>query len=217
MEPNDPHRCELPDPLDEALSALLSREIDPEMLVLIEDALRHDPGFRKTYLRLMETEAMIASEFPAVHLPGWTEGARPVRKAGCRTGRVMALAAAVMVALLATAGWWFHGRTEEPLSLADAGDHPEPRLTLAKVTALNSVTTSFEGRSLAEGDRLREGLLELDDGTVEVTFDSGAVFTLVGPAMFRLESEFRGSLLDGDANARVPEHARCCVWFTPSS
>jgi hypothetical protein len=215
MEANDADRCELPDPLDLAMSAVLSREAGPEEIVLIEEALRHDPEFRRHYLKLMEMEAMLAAEFPAVQLPGWTPGGVVSRPRG--RGRWLGLAAAAAAVLAVAAGWWFQREEAAPM-LADGGEErPDLTLTLAKVTTLSSASARFEGLALTGGERLQGGLLELEEGHVALTFDSGAVLTLQGPAMFRLESEFRGSLLGGDMTARVPEQAKGFVVLTPTS
>ncbi len=89
--------------------------------------------------------------------------------------------------------------------------------TPARVTRMDSTSAVFEGRSLVVDARIEPGLVEVAEGCVEVTFDSGAVVSLFGPASLSLESEFRASLLSGVASARVPKQAKGFLLMTPSS
>ncbi len=222
MKLTDSSTCPLPDPLDDALESLLDGSADNDELRLIQKALKCDPEFRARYLALMETEAMITSEFPAVDLPDWT-GARQDDKV-YGSWRIGAGIAALLVVSLAA--WWLaagsrpdrdqDGQMAEPAS-DDQNFESSIEVSAAKITGLNTRTGTFRGTTVALGQRLETGLLECQDGSIDITFDSGAIIKLQGPASLRIESEIRASLLSGAITANVPEPAHGFEILTPSS
>lgn len=214
--------CPPPDPLDDALISLLDGNADNDELRLIQKALKCDPEFRSRYLALMETEAMIVSEFPAVDLPDWT-GAREDDNASGSWRIGAGIAALLLVSL---AAWWLaagsrpdrdqDGHTAGPSS-DDQNVESSVEVSAAKITGLNTRTGTFGGTTVALGQRLEAGLLECLDGSIDITFDSGAIIKLQGPASLRIESEIRASLIAGAITANVPEPAHGFEILTPSS
>ena len=76
--------------------------------------------------------------------------------------------------------------------------------------------TYLYGRASAEtGDWLKPGKVELTEGEMEITFDSGAVVLLQGNASLKLESPMRAFLDKGKVSARVPEEAKGFIINTP--
>ena len=215
--------CPLHDPLDDALVSLLDGSAGNDELRLIQKALKRDPEFRARYLALMEAEAMIVSEFPAVDLPDWT-GARQDDKALGSWHIGAAIAALLLVSL---AAWWLaagsrpdydqEGRMAESSVSVDQDFESSVEVSAAKITGLNTRTATFGGATVALGQRLETGLLECQDGSIDITFDSGAMIKLQGPASLRLESEMRASLITGAITANVPKPARGFEILTPSS
>ena len=65
------------------------------------------------------------------------------------------------------------------------------------------------------GSWLRPGQLELARGTATLTFDSGTVVTLAGPASIELVGQDHARLLSGKAAIRVPESASGFTLETP--
>ena len=222
MKHSDSSPCLLPDPLDEALESLLDGSADKDERILIQKALKRDPEFRARYLALMETEAMIVSEFPAVDLPDWT-GARKYDKAlgSWRTGAGIAA-----LLLLSFAAWWLaigsrpdrdqDGRMTGPVS-GDQDFEGSLVVSTAKITGLDTRTATFGGTAVALGQRLETGLLKCRDGSMDITFDSGAIIKLQGPASLHIESEIRVTLIVGAMTANVPEPAHGFEILTPSS
>ena len=223
MNRTDSPNCPLPDPLDDALESLMDGSAGKDDLRLIQKALKRNPEFRARYLVLIETEAMIVSEFPAVDLPDWT-GARQHGKASGLLRIGAGIAALLLVSL---AAWWLAeagsrpnhnqvGRMAAPVS-DDLYFVSSVEASAAKITGLNTRTATFGGTATALGQRLETGLLECQDGSIDVTFDSGAIIKLQGPASLRIESEIRASLLSGSLTANVPEPAHGFEILTPSS
>ncbi len=222
MKRTDSSSCPLPDPLDDALESLLDGRAGNDDLRLIQKALKRDPEFRARYLALMETEAMIVSEFPAVDLPDWT-GAR---QNGNASGFWRISAAIAALLLVSLAAWWLssgsHPDPDQDGQIAgsdsvDGGFESSVDVPAAKITGLNTRTATFEGTAVALGQRLETGLIECEDGSIDITFDSGAIIKLQGPTSLRIESEIRASLLAGAMTANVPEPAHGFEILTPSS
>ena len=93
-----------------------------------------------------------------------------------------------------------------------------PADTVTEELLVKSVArvTSFEGKgNISNGDWLKPGEIVLDEGNVEITFDSGAVVLLQGKSSLKLESEKRAFLNFGKVAARVPEEAIGFIINTP--
>ena len=228
MKRTDSSACPPHDPLEDALEALLDGSAGNDDLRLIQKALKHDPEFRARYLALIETEAMIVSEFPAVDLPDWT-GARQNGNASGAWRIGAGIAALLLVSL--TAWWLAAGSRADPgqdgpmadfafeadFAFDDLDFGPSVAVSAAKITRLDTHTATFEGTAATLGQRLETGLIECQDGSIDITFDSGAIVKVQGPASLRVESEIRATLLSGSLTAKVPEPAHGFEILTPSS
>lgn len=222
MKPTDSPTCLPPDPLDDALQSLLDGSAGKKDLHLIQKSLKHDPEFRTRYLALIETEAMIVAEFPAVDLPDWTGGHK--RGKTPDLWRISAATAALL--LVSIAAWWLAAGPRTNLAQDDkilanntvsqSIDSPV-ELSSAKITSLKTNSATFAGTAVTLGQRLKTGLLECQDGSIDITFDSGAIIKLQGPASMHIESEIRASLIAGSMTANVPEAAHGFEILTPSS
>ena len=196
------------DPLDDALDALLSGDTSPQQLALLNDTLRCDPEARRTYIRALAFEAMLAREFaPLEEAPV----AVPTRRR-----RWLALAAIAATLVLAATLAWRVGPGPPPGAATDVLE-ADPEITHAVITSLDEASGRFGAVALSQGLRLGEGMVELDSGLAEITFDSGAEVTLEGPARLQLDSDNMANLAAGRASAHVPEPARGFVIHTPSS
>lgn len=198
------------DPFADTLDAILSGDATERDHVILNDTLRADPEARRIYLRTMAFEAMLAQEFAPL------ETAVPTAPARHRRWPTL-LAIAATIALATTLAW----RIFSPLPAAslaaallsdDGGE-----TTHAVITSLENASGRFGTVALTEGLRLTDGMLELDHGLAEITFDTGAEVTLEGPARLQLESDSKSRLDAGRASAYVPEQARGFVIHTPSS
>ncbi len=193
------------DPFDDALHALLAGEAGERERVILNDTLRVDPEARRAYVRALLFEGMLAAEFAPIDEPA---AAPPARARGW-------FAAAAAAVLLGGFLAWQAPRVFPPAAADDDGETPE--ITHAVVTLLENAAGRTDGHPLASGLRLAGGMVELDRGLAEITFDSGAEVTLEGPARFFLESGNRSRLDRGKASAVVPEQARGFVIHTPTS
>jgi hypothetical protein len=81
---------------------------------------------------------------------------------------------------------------------------PAPFATLVKVAGCKWGACTLPTQT---GSRLSAGLLRLDSGKAQITFDNGARLYLQGPAVFYLYSPSRTHLRSGKLVANVPEQA----------
>lgn len=197
---NNP-RCR--DPFEVSLEAVISGDATERDHTILNDTLRADPEARRAYIRTMAFEAMLASEFAPEE-----QTETPVRRR--RWIAPLSIAAAVVLGSLLA--WRVFPGTAPALTNDDDGE-----ITHAVITSLDNATGKFSGNVLSRGMRLTEGMLELESGLAEITFDTGAEVTLEGPARMQLESENKSRLDAGRASAVVPEEARGFVIHTPTS
>ena len=169
------------DPFDDTLEALVSGDASPRDHTILNDTLRADPEARRAYIRTMAFEAMLAREFAPLEE---VQALAPVRRHRWRAPAAIA-ATVLLAAILA---WQLRPGTTAPPLAGDALTDPDGEFTHAVVTSLDDASGRFGQVPLSQGLRLTEGMLELDRGLVEITFDSGAEVTLEGPARLQLES-----------------------------
>lgn len=205
MNPENPEPvCR--DPFDDALAAILNGEADEKDRMILNETLRIDPEARRAYIQTMAFEGMLASEFAPI-----TESI-PEPK---RHRWVFPLSIAATAIFAAGLAWMWHPNGNPALADTEEGD--EPAATHAVISLLDEARGRFAGSTLTAGQRLSDGMLDLESGLAEITFDNGAEVTLEGPARFQLESGNRSRLDRGSASAVVPEEARGFVIHTPTS
>lgn len=196
------------DPFDDTLDAIISGDASSRDHVILNDTLRSDPEARRTYIRTMAFEAMLAREFAPLEE---VQVARPRRRWMIPTS----IAASILLA--AGLAWHFQSSLTELPVIGELMNEGNDEVTHAVISSLDNATGTFGEIPISQGMRLNEGMLSLASGLVEITFDTGAEVTLEGPAKFQLESENKGRLDSGRASAQVPEQAYGFVIHTPSS
>lgn len=199
------------DPFDDAVERLLHGTAEARDRTILNETLRLDPDARRRYVRAMLFEGMLAAEFAPI---GNESPVTPLVPARSRPWLVPIAAAIMLGAFLA---WFLPGPSSDPDESVATGDDNPQNLTYGVVSIIDGAEGRIGGTTLAAGLRLPNGIVELDRGLAEITFDSGAEITLEGPARLRLESASRSRLDKGRASAVVPEQARGFVIHTPTS
>jgi len=116
-----------------------------------------------------------------------------------------ALAAAVALVITLSATW----ATRHAAKAAKTRPVPAgPAEFVARVTGLKDVAWTKDSPAAAAGDLIRRGQrLNLASGFAEVTFDSGAIVLLQGPAVLDVKSAWESTLRHGTIRANVPPQA----------
>jgi hypothetical protein len=196
------------DPFDDTLNAIISGDASARDHVILNDTLRSDPEARRTYIRTMAFEAMLAREFAPLEE---MQVARPRRR------WMIPAAIAASILLVTGLAWRFQLSITEFPVIGELMIEGNEEVTHAVISSLENASGNFGELPISQGMRLNEGMLNLASGLVEITFDTGAEVTLEGPAKFQLESDNKGRLDAGRASAQVPEQAYGFVIHTPSS
>ena len=186
--------------LNERISALVDGRASETELKHLEKMLAASDEARRFYVRSM---AMSASLFEQA---GEMQGELPepsnvVPFSGLpnfwRWAAPLAAAAAVLLGIFLARSFFAPGQQ------GNAEEQPE---SVARLSG--SKDCKWIGTAPAPGDELARGRhLQLESGFAELTFDSGAQITLVGPATLDLRSAWEAELQRGTLKANVPPEA----------
>ncbi len=92
------------------------------------------------------------------------------------------------------------------------------RVVVADITDTVDCRWDETALPVGHGNHLYKGQqVELLEGSAEITFHSGAVVTLTGPAVFVVDAASRSSLRRGELTARVPRRAKGFAVNTPTA
>ncbi|MEP3481590.1 MAG: FecR family protein [Fuerstiella sp.] len=102
----------------------------------------------------------------------------------------------------------------EPLKMTE---ETPPTVVAQSFAMLTKVEAPIWERQDKVGARLGDGIVRLFGGTIELTFDDGAVVTLAGPVEFQVRSASLLELRQGQLSATVPKPAIGFTVVTPTS
>ncbi|MEM9016036.1 MAG: hypothetical protein AAGC68_03415 [Verrucomicrobiota bacterium] len=178
--------------------------LSDEDLHRLEAELESNPDSRRYYLEFFQVDSFLES-FPPIEDTGADSGrSRNVPVPTTISSTWIATAAAVIVLLVGIIVW----QGQEQKGVAN--------MTPSIGTLILSDSCIWNSKALVEGQRLPEGVIELDSGTAVIRFDGGAEAVLTGPAGFKLESAISASLVHGEVVIRAVEGAEGFVLGTPS-
>ncbi len=216
---NDPLQPKPDAELEELLEEVANQDISSERMMRLDQLLRDDPVARHAYLERMSFEAAVACEFPVDS----TAPVLPASKRTPATWRGLAIAAAVL--LCGFLAWTFYDGLRGPADseVADSPQVPAAADDSLLAKPIASITGLWDARFkasfdlLALHDQITSGPLHLLEGRAQITFHSGAVVEVTGPALLDLESPYRTRLEDGEATIFVPTEAQGFIIDTPTS
>ncbi len=183
--------------LNDIISALVDERAGDAERARLGEMLAASEEARRFYVRSMAMSASLfehagemQSERPepknVIAFSGWSRWAAP-----------LAAAAAVLL------GIWIARLFVGPNPSANPEDSPESVAHLS-----GSKDCKWIGAAPVSGDDLARGRrLELESGFAEITFDSGALITLTGPATLDVHSAWEAELHRGTLKANVPPEA----------
>ena len=183
--------------LNELISALVDGRANEAEHARLEKMLAASDEARRFYVRSMamsaslfeqagEMQGELSEPSNVISFSGWSHWAMP-----------LAAAAAVLLGIFLARIFFSPGQT------GNAEEQPE---SVARLSG--SKDCQWIGAAPAPGDELTRGRrLELASGFAELTFDSGAQLTLVGPAILDLRSAWEAELQRGTLKANVPPEA----------
>lgn len=104
---------------------------------------------------------------------------------------------------------------ERPSDLAFTNANNRPNNAPDVAVVVRSDDNSDEG--LVVGRRLKPGLIQLGQGSIQIEFMGGAVLALSGPGELEIHSRDAATLLSGGVSVNVPERARGFVLNAPDA
>ncbi len=220
------------------LDALALGELTPDAAEALKERLRSDPVARIAYLKSISFDALLHREFPRMagmaeateaesdllpeeesHVAEPVMAVKPARSRWADSTWPRWAAAAALVILSGAIALSLLGSQHSIVHLAKwmrkADQTSVPRLSVATITNLRDAVPANGRPPFAIGQRAVRGSLALASGTVELTFDCGAVVVLEGPANIVLENEYRARLASGRLRADVPHQAIGFLIDTP--
>ncbi|MEM7699107.1 MAG: iron dicitrate transport regulator FecR [Verrucomicrobiota bacterium] len=192
--------------MEERLYSLLTDHLEGKLTEAqreeLNDLLRESPEARDLWSRNLELHAQLHLAYTASGLPESMPSPTPSKPKSGGTLRVVAIAAAATIAVLAI-----------PVGIAlKSEDRAVPVATL-----LSSEGAAWESElPTAVGSELTAGTMKLRSGLATVRFHSGAELTIEAPAEISIDSPMRAALLGGKAIVEVPDSAHGFTLETPS-
>jgi ferric-dicitrate binding protein FerR (iron transport regulator) len=186
--------------LNELCSAAVDGVLSASQRIRLEELLATSEDARQFYVKAMDLSASLAHYAGEMQLEAADVPLQRKRVWRSRSGRWAAIAAAVAV----VATWWaMSGPATIPLQ-----DVVGPAQFVARLTGIKDVVWPRESAQLKLGALLADGQrLSLSSGFAEVTFDSGAVVLIEGPAVLDVNSAWDARLVRGAIKANVPPQA----------
>jgi hypothetical protein len=213
---------------DEELSGLLDAlalgELDQASAEALCERLRTDPEARRAYLESVCFDALLQREFPRLSgiivnddAAGSARAhsiveARPQR---CQSQWRQWTAAAAIAMLGVSIAVYFIGTQTPSFPSTRSVRVTEIPLSVATVTNLRDAAPVPGQKPFALGQRVVRGSYAVASGSIELTFDCGAVVVLEGPARLTLESEYQARIERGRLRADVPRQAIGFLIETP--
>ncbi|MFI4877154.1 MAG: LamG-like jellyroll fold domain-containing protein, partial [Blastopirellula sp. JB062] len=192
----------------QALAQLTSGTLSDAQFAALQQRLLQDPAFRRAYVEQVDLESGIENQLKSLPPSPF-----PPKPASRRYVGIAAFALAICILLLLT----LLGSTLlRDTSISQALSSPkleyvETRLSgqapVAIVTKITGVMASSQS-PLRPGDRMKPGVLRVEEGSVQLEFHSSAVVRISGPAEMHLLSANCATLLSGQAAAVIPPEAR---------
>ena len=231
-----------PDALEQLVSRILDEGADDALVASLSEQLERFPQARRDYLELMSVHSML-QQLPDLRRAGAAETVPEVSRcesAIVESNSVQALrprylTAVTWIASIAATvgfvagGWWLANRmallkvadSTPPVVLEGDGegdviDDADGPLYVARITQVENSHWKG-GESIPVGSLLPSRKMELESGKAEITFDSGAKLTIIGPAGVTIETVRSATVHNGKAWSDVPEPSIEFKITTPSA
>lgn len=174
-------------------------QITGEELERLEEALRTDEAFRKTFAAASRVDSNLR-DFSQASLVTWQSEPRPTRQIFWSVSAAAALLVVGLVAWRVGAS----GATSTPMAAP-----------VAQLVAATNAEWSDQSPQLDRG--LAAGSYTLQAGTAELTMMDGVKISVKAPISFELKSVYHLHLISGNLVARIPGEALGFLVTTPQS
>ncbi|EAQ80470.1 LamG domain-containing protein [Blastopirellula marina] len=200
----------------QAIDRLIDGSFSDEEFAALESRLLEDEGFRQAYVEQSDLEAELETRFKSLPVD-WP---RPATTPVYLKYSVLVLAATVLLILTLAALVFLRSEPLASQSKPRSLEFAEARLSglrpVAIVTKIEG-TIEPETTALKPGDHMKPGVMNVEQGAVQIEFLSGVVVRLNGPAELHLLSDSSATLIYGQASAVVPPGVKTFTLNGPMS
>jgi hypothetical protein len=188
--------------LNDLCDALVEGKVTGAQRARFEQLLSESDEARKYYVKAADLSASLSHYAGEIQMEDADAPGSRRRNVLSSFMKFGALAAAIALAV----GWWtIHGPNNTGKKRAAP---PSPPEYVARVTGLKDASWATESASMSPDGFVRRGQrLNLASGFAEVTFDSGAIVLMQGPAIVDVNSAWDSNLRRGTIRANVPPQA----------
>lgn len=206
----------------ELIQSLIDGTLDPIESPRVNSLLRDDIVLREFYIRQIRTDEQLHAHFeetnPQIQL------SRPEPHISKRK-HITAIAASVTLGMAAAIALMFTFWKDDSLSktnLQDIANYsefiPAPNRTpIAQISGAQNVIWSNASGDLHPGQWLSAGKIELKEGLIELSYDSGSTVLIKAPAIYYIEAQNKGYLEKGSIRAHSPKTVATFEIETPNS
>ncbi|HZZ27082.1 MAG TPA: LamG-like jellyroll fold domain-containing protein [Pirellulales bacterium] len=190
--------CEILE-LNELCNAVVDSNLTEAQRQRLESWLATSEEARAYYIKTMDLSAALAHRAAEMQMEAPDAAGRSLWFLQFARWHWISLAAAAILGI--TIVWELRPKLINPTAVA------EPMEYVARITGENGVVWKA-GDEFKRGSFLHRGQrIEISQGFAEITFDSGAVVLLEGPAAFDVNSAWASTLRRGAVNVNVPHQA----------
>lgn len=198
----------------ERIDAALEGTLDSSAFEELQQELKRDPEAFEHFCRQAELHGRLEWELKPPAVEGSSVAGVPSAVPARRLRPVLPWIAAAAVVILGLGAGMLWNRGGKPGVAPEHEASADRTQYFARLTLSDGARWNDADRSV--GQWLPAGTLDLAAGTAEVTFDSGAVVAIEGPARLDIQSPNRSMLLDGKASVNLPAPASAFVLETPA-
>ncbi len=190
--------------LNELCNALVDETLADSQRERLERRLADSDNARRFYVQAMDLSGSLCLYAGEMQM----EAADAPARVATPGSSLKWMWAAVAASLAIAGGFWAAGRNQPQAVEMVATAAGQPVEYVARLTGEKNCRWSDAAVNRTTGDFFRRGQqLDISQGYAEITFDSGAVVLLEGPAVFDVESAWNATLRRGTITAKVPPQA----------
>ncbi|MFC4994199.1 LamG-like jellyroll fold domain-containing protein [Rubritalea tangerina] len=200
------------------IQSLIDGSIDPSEASKLNELLRNNPLLRAFYIDQMRIDSHLRDYHTTVQplvLVGRHDPDKNRRK-------IISIAAGSLAAGIAAAVAFMMMVPKEPAPSSNLPQYSQFKATpnpmpIARITGIDGVNWSESTGNLSYGTWLAAGKLDIKDGLIEITYDSGTSVILKGPSVYYIEENNRGFLESGTLRATTPGNVARFTIETPNT
>ncbi len=206
----------------ELIQSLIDGTLDPVESQRINALLRNDVVLREFYIRQIRTDEQLCVHFEATDSQVLLRRPEPhISKRKHITSIAVSLTLGMAAAIALMMAFW-HGDVAPENNPEESANYSEfipapDRTPIARVSGVKNVVWTKSSGHLRPGQWLSAGKIDLKEGLLELSYDSGSTVLIKAPATYYIEANNKGYLEKGSIRAHSPKTVATFEIETPNS